>query len=179
MNDQQSDYEKLVRPIEERMMRTVWRIVRDPDEAQDAFQQATETIWKRWSRVRRHPNPPALVMTICIHAAYDRLRQRSRRARREVSDQHLEFHTCPEPLVDELLVASETQEAIHSAIAMLPPMQQATVSLRLLANLSFDAIAEALGCSEVTARTNCLQALKKLRGQLADHNPETWREANS
>lgn len=179
MDDRQSEYERWVKPIEQQMVRAVWRIVRDPDEAADAFQEAMLTIWRRWPRVRRHANPPALMMTICIHAAYDRLRQRARHARREVSDEYLEHRCSSDPPADERLAKRETLAAIHAAIAGLPPMQGAAVSLRLLADLSFEAIGQALGCSTVTARTNCLRALRKLRGRFAREKPATPKEASS
>ena len=40
MNDRQQEYERLIAPIEARMMRAVWRISRDPNDAEDAFQEA-------------------------------------------------------------------------------------------------------------------------------------------
>ena len=59
MNDRESDYERLISPIEDKMIGCVWRIVRDPDDADDAFQEAMATIWRRWDVVLRHPNPQA------------------------------------------------------------------------------------------------------------------------
>jgi DNA-directed RNA polymerase specialized sigma24 family protein len=79
MNDDRPEYERLIAPIEDRMIRSVWRIVRDPDDAEDAFQDALLMVWKRWGQVRRHPNPHALVLRICINAAHDMLRRRARR----------------------------------------------------------------------------------------------------
>ncbi|MBZ5544338.1 MAG: hypothetical protein LAO07_11760, partial [Acidobacteriia bacterium] len=71
MNDQRPEYERLIAPIEDRMIRSVWRIVRDPTDAEDALQDALLTVWKRWGPVRRHPNPHALALRICINAAHD------------------------------------------------------------------------------------------------------------
>jgi RNA polymerase sigma factor (sigma-70 family) len=170
--NRQSEYERWVRPIEPRMMRAVWRILRDPDDADDAFGQALENIWRRWPKIRRHPNPPALIMTICVHAAYDHLRKRIRRAGHEVSNLEPERHLCTDPAPDQLAVAGETRAMIYDAISQLPTRQRIAVSLRLLADLSYDAIAQALGCSEVTARTHTMRALHRLRSQLADLRPE-------
>jgi RNA polymerase sigma factor (sigma-70 family) len=177
MDDPSSEYERWVRPIEQRMMRAVWRIVRDPDDAEDAFQQALETVWRRWSSVRRHPNPPALIMTICVHAAYDHLRKRARRAGHEVVTENMEHHAGAVPLANEQLAAAETQAKIYAAIGQLPPMQRSTVTLRLLADLSYDAIAQSLGCSETTARTHFMRAVQKLRSQLAPLDPEAGKES--
>ena len=65
MNDRQQEYERLIAPIEVRMMRTVWRISRDPNDAEDAFQEALLTVWKRWDRIVTHSNPHALILHIC------------------------------------------------------------------------------------------------------------------
>ena len=38
-------FEKLISPIENRMIGVVWRIVLDPDEAEDVFQDVLAIIW--------------------------------------------------------------------------------------------------------------------------------------
>ena len=78
MTDRQQEYWRVIAPIEDRMMRAVWRITRDPADAEDAFQDALLTLWKRWDRIQAHPNPHALVLHICINAAHDVLRRRAR-----------------------------------------------------------------------------------------------------
>ena len=40
MNDRQREYERLVAPIEDRMMRAVWRVTGSPTDAEDALQEA-------------------------------------------------------------------------------------------------------------------------------------------
>jgi RNA polymerase sigma factor (sigma-70 family) len=179
MEDAQSEYTRWVKPIEQQMMRTIWRIVRDPDEAEDALQQALEKAWRQWSRVRRHPNPPALIMTIAVNAAYDQLRRRARRARREPNTALPELHASPAAGADQQLAGAEAQAAIYQAIEQLPTQQRLTVSLRLLADLSYDAIAQTLGCSEATARTHFMRALQTLRKKLASLAPGAGQEAGS
>lgn len=79
MNDLQQTYDRIVRPIEDRMIRSIWRIVRDSQDAEDAMQDALVIILKRWDRISRHPNPQSLVLKICVDAAYDLTRRRIRR----------------------------------------------------------------------------------------------------
>jgi len=76
-------YETYLAPLERRMLRTVYRITRDPDRARDALQDAMARVWVQRERVRAHPNPGALVQRIAIHAAIDALRRDRRRLRAE------------------------------------------------------------------------------------------------
>ena len=69
---------KEIAPMEARMMRSIWRIVRNADLAEDTLQDALAVIWKKRHQVRRHPNPPALILKICLNAAYDSLRRLER-----------------------------------------------------------------------------------------------------
>jgi len=59
MKDQRPEYGRLIALITDRMIRVVWRIVRGPDEAEDAFQEALLTVWTRWGQIQSHPNPHA------------------------------------------------------------------------------------------------------------------------
>ena len=70
--DREAEFERLVLPLKDRMMRTVWRVTRDPELAEDAFQDALLTTWRKLPQVAAHPNPPALVLRLCLTAAVDR-----------------------------------------------------------------------------------------------------------
>ncbi|MCK7462047.1 MAG: hypothetical protein MZU84_08305 [Sphingobacterium sp.] len=72
MEYREFDYDSLVRPLEPRMMRTVWRIVRHEEAAEDALQDALAVIWKKRDAVARHPNPRALILKIAVAAALRR-----------------------------------------------------------------------------------------------------------
>src|SRR5512135_95697 len=79
------DYDVLVRPLEVRMMRTIWRIVREREAAEDALQDALTTIWRKRDAVARHPKPEALILRIAVAAAIDAVRKRRRRLRHEAT----------------------------------------------------------------------------------------------
>lgn len=157
------------------MIHSVWRIVRNRDDFDEAFQEALAIVWKRLDRVRRHPNPPALVMRICVHAAYDTLRRNFRRRRHETGDVP-ESVADPGPAVVVSLVAREDSEEIFRAISRLPRHQAEAFLMRFVQSLSYAEIAEALGCSEVTARTHIMRARRKLSQALAHLDPRPARE---
>jgi RNA polymerase sigma factor (sigma-70 family) len=169
MNEPPSAYETLIGPIEDRMIRAVWRIVRDPHDAEDAMQMALATIWRRWPRVARHPAPPAFVLKICVQAAYDVARRRVRERRRIEP-------TASEPVAggqspSEELAGRETHEAVIAALTRLSEHQAVAFSLRVFDELPYGDIAAALGCGEATARKHVERARSHLRVALAPFEP--------
>jgi DNA-directed RNA polymerase specialized sigma24 family protein len=78
VTDDRTIYNELIAPLEATMMRSIWRIVRKADLAEDSLQDALTVVWKKRHRIRRHPNPPALILKICLDTAYDSLRKLER-----------------------------------------------------------------------------------------------------
>ena len=83
LDNREFDYDLLVRPMEGRMMRSIWRIVRHREAAEDALQDALAVIWKKRDAVARHPKPEALILRIAVSAALDAVRKNRRRLRHE------------------------------------------------------------------------------------------------
>ncbi len=82
MNDSAQFYRQFIEPIEDRMIRSVWRVTRDAVDAEDAMQNALMAVWRGRGRIAGHASPHALVPRICIDAACDVVRRRSRERRR-------------------------------------------------------------------------------------------------
>lgn len=177
MDTDPGGYDEIIRPIEDQMMRSIWRIVRSPDDAEDAFQEALSVVWKRLDRIRRHENPRALVLRICIDAAYDVLRRRMR----------LERHGQTVPIHDDIagpvtdahqeLVREENRVEIEQAIARLSRSQATAILMRCLEDQNYRTIGGALGCSEATARMHVVRARKRLYTLLRHLRPSNSSEA--
>jgi RNA polymerase sigma factor (sigma-70 family) len=176
MNGTESDYETLVRPIEDRMIRSVWRIVHDPDDAEDAFQEALASVWKRFDRIRRHPNPHALILRICINSAYGILRRSARHHRHEELDALPEDLPDPAPSPPDRLARREERAEILQTIGQLPRKQGEATLMRFVEELPYSDIAQALGCREVTARKHVARAREKLSRLLAHLLPTSFKE---
>lgn len=65
------EFDQIIAPVERQMMETVWHVLGDAHDAEDAFQDALTIILKRLKRVAKHNNPHALVAKICAEYAYD------------------------------------------------------------------------------------------------------------
>ena len=55
VTDDKAIYDELIAPMEGTMMRSIWRIVRNADLAEDSLQDALTVIWKKRLQIRRHP----------------------------------------------------------------------------------------------------------------------------
>jgi len=143
------------------MRRTVWRILRDADLAEDALQEALVTLWRKLPVLSRHPNPEAFVLRVTIDAARDQWRARTRRDRRTVAleaagDRRVNAEADS---VDREVVIREVLSAVHR----LGRRQATAILLRAVEEVSYQSIAQALGCSEPTARVHVQRARRKLR----------------
>ena len=164
-------YDNYLAPIEARLLRAVWRVVRDPERSRDALQDALALIWQKRARIRAHANPEALIVRICLGVAVDALRKERRRGR------HLELRTgvLPEmPSPDDPAEAAQERqlrEQVQEAIARLPGKQSVAVLMRVVEEEDYPAIAAALGCSESTARVHVMRGRARLGRVLAHLAP--------
>jgi RNA polymerase sigma-70 factor (ECF subfamily) len=168
-------YARLIGPIEDRMLATVWRVLRNPHDAEDALQNALACIWKQWPRLERHANPRAFVLKICADAAIDQLRRRHRSAAQPIASDLAESLPTSQPRPDEELIRQETLDGIMEAVSRLSRNQAVAVVMRFIQDESYDDIAAALGCGPATARKHVARGREKLERHLAHLDP--WRRA--
>ena len=156
-------YERLIEPIEERMIAIVTRIMQDHHDAMDVFQEVLAVVWRKLKTIDRHPNAQAYILRICVTRSYDALRKKVRYRQRERLRQEMESRkrsATGNP--------SELALTIRQAIALLPPKQAKTVFLRLIEGEDFAAIGSILACSAVTARSHFSKGRTRLQKILRD-----------
>ncbi len=174
VSDDDAFYEEYLAPLERRMLRIVWRIVRDPEAARDVLQDALVRLWRERDRVRAHPNPEALVLRICIGASVDAARRARRRLAVE-AEVPVGAATDPERSSAAAVELREIRALVLEAIARLPERQAAAVMMRIVEEKSYAAIALALGCSEPSARVHVMRGRAKLARWLARLAPAPRR----
>jgi RNA polymerase sigma factor (sigma-70 family) len=171
MNDSDAFYRRFIEPIEDRMIRSIWRITRDGSAAEDAMQNALLAVWRHRSRIAGHASPRALILRICIDAACDIARRRSRhRHRVEPYDPAEESVDRVRPPWEEL-AHRELSSEVLAAIHRLSRRQAVAITLRVFEELPYEQIAAAMHCSEATARKHVERAREHLRRALAKHEP--------
>jgi len=180
------DFDVLVRPMEARMMRSIWRIVRQTEAAEDALQDALAVIWKKRETVAQHPNPQALILRIAVSAALDAVRKSRRRLGHEIPGLPDDPADYSAPPVTKEAEDRSLRTAILEVIGRLPKRQAMAALLRIVEEQSYGEIARAMDCSEATARVHVMRAraalardLVRLRPDLAARLEGTGKEAMS
>jgi len=176
--DEKSIYEQLIAPIESQMMRSIWRVVRHPELAEDTLQDALTIIWRKRKRIRRHPNPRALILKICLNAAYDTLRMRKRLRQQEDPSLLDKFPSPSDTNVSNALERKKMEDEILKAIGRLPKKQSVAVLMRIIQDQPFDVIGQTLGCSEITARIHVSRGRARLSQWLSHLHSTPLKEAS-
>ena len=149
------------------MVRAIGHIVAEPDQASEAMNEVMTVLVRRWDRIRKHPNPKALVLKICIDEAFTQLRKATK-DRLVFSDELIEPPLDSELESDKLLIRKEVQSEIIAAISHLSEDQRQILVQRLFLDRSYQDIAASLHCSETSARQSFSRGRKRL-SQLLKH----------
>ena len=179
VTDDRTIYDELIAPLEAKMMSSIWRVVRNADLAEDCLQDVLAVVWKKRIQIRLHPNPQALILKICLNAAYDSLRRLERmRCQKDLS--YMDNTPAPRDHdADRDLEAREIEEQVQQAIQRLPRKRALAVMMRLINEESFETIAHALDCSEITARIHVSGGRAQLRKRLSHLRRSNRQEVNN
>lgn len=170
---------ELVERYQGRVFALTRRILKDPDEAEDALQETFLSAWRGLKSFKREARFSTWIFRIATNAALMRLRKRRPELvslERPADDEERErpaleiadwAHTPEEELVDR-----ETREAMERAIAELPPDQAAVFHLRDVEGLSNEQAAEALGTTVAAAKSRLHRARLALRDRMSRHFAE-------
>ena len=159
--------------------RLALRITRNVGDAEEVVQDAFCTIVWKIDTFRRESAFSSWLYRIVANAAYNKLRQRSRR-RLEVSLDDVtpghEDDDCERACLsghsgdaDDPAVQNELRAVLQGAIHGLPPACRAAFVLRDVDGLSSVKISEVLGVSVPSVKSRVHRARVSLRARLADY----------
>jgi RNA polymerase sigma-70 factor (sigma-E family) len=137
------------------MLRTARLLTGDDGLAEDLVQTALERCYAAWPRLRSPEAADAYVRRTIVNTFVTWQRRRS-------------WHEVPRdrmPEADRAEAAADVAErsVLLDALAELPARQRAVVVLRFYEDLSVQRVADVLGCSAGTVKSQTAHALAKLR----------------
>jgi len=150
-------FEMIIRTQSRALFSIAYGILQNREEAEDAVQDALVKAWKSRWRVRDPEKFPAWLCMIARHRARDVFRKR-----RPVS-QEMEgaAPSAPTSSSDQGL-----DRQLHSALATLPDLHRAAISLRYFEEMDYATIENRLGLSNGSLRGILGRALATMRKQL-------------
>ena len=137
--------------------------------------------FRAYGRLRQDSNHRAWLYKIASNCAYTALKQEKRlRSSVPIDDATHRVIAGAEQSPDHQIVLDETLEKVRRSIQSLPQKQGAAVVMRHMQELGYPEIAEALGCSQDSARANVYQGLRRLRRELNEgpQGEDKWTSDN-
>ena len=156
------EFDAFVRERSTALLRTAYLLVGDRGHAEDLVQTALLRTARRW----RHagPDPAAYAHRVLVNLVKDRWRNRSRRPREvDIPDELREADPGDQVLLRQVLL---------DAVLQLPVRQRAVLVLRYFQDLTVDEVADVLGCSPGTVKSQTHHALAKVRQLLGEQGTD-------
>ena len=148
------------------LLRLALMLTGNPQDAEDLLQSAFVAALRHWDRVQGAGQPNAYVRRIVVN-------EHLSRRRRPRLHQNVSSATDLAGADPDSSQALASRDAAWQLLATLPPQQRAVLALRYYEDLSDAQIAELLGCSPATVRSNASRALATLRLALPSLDPES------
>lgn len=167
-------FDLLVERHRVRMFHLVSRLV-GPDEADDVTQEVFIAAYRSLHGFRREARFSTWLYRIALHTCARHVKARGARRRREALVPVWAESGSPDDTLEtpddsqnpaELALRGELQEHVRRAIADLPEKHRAVIVLRDLQELSYQEIAEIVGCPIGTVRSRLHHATAELARRL-------------
>jgi RNA polymerase sigma-70 factor (ECF subfamily) len=152
-------FETVIRSTSRNMFAIAYGILQNREEAEDVVQDTFVKAWKSRWRVRDSAKLPAWLATIARHRARDLARKRR-----------------PEPLSEDFEAVefegaaiekgADLDNEVRSALAQLPELHRAAVTLRYFEDLDYGTIEQTLGLTNGALRGILGRALSRMRKRL-------------
>src|SRR5262245_14628504 len=160
--DEPAGFRDYVAARQRTLLRSAWLLTGDWHAAEDIVQTALVRVWPRWTRLTAAGDPDAYVRRAVINVYLSARRRRW----------HGEYAAAvppdrPDPA--DPYAAVELRDTLARVLPTLGRRQRAIVVLRYFDDLSEPQVAEVMGCSVGTVKSQAARALVRLRAALGPH----------
>lgn len=156
----------VVNSIGNEIYRFAWQLTCNKPDADDLYQETLLKAFRAFPKLPADANHRAWFYRITSNTFISDRRKRSRE--NPLSEAHEHTLRAETPDNAGAMDARDLLRDVEVFVTNLPPKQRVALILRKYHGHGYDHIAEALNCSEVAARANVHEALRKLRNQFAD-----------
>ncbi|HLA92260.1 MAG TPA: sigma-70 family RNA polymerase sigma factor [Actinomycetota bacterium] len=139
-----------------RLLRALYLVTGNVQEAEELMQDAFLAVWERWDRVATMDEPVGYLYRTAMNRFRSRLRRVNRAARKVVGS----------AAGGDAFAAADERDALARALATLPERQRAALVLTELLGYGSEEAGRILGVRDVTVRSLASQARAALRENL-------------
>jgi RNA polymerase sigma-70 factor (sigma-E family) len=162
----ESEVQEFIRARYPLLLRRAYLLTRDHHAAEDLVQESLARCCRAWGR-QSADNPDAYVARVMVNLHISRWRRR-----RPVESTTAQL---PEVAVSDGAQERSDADYLWRALAGIPPRQRAVLVLRYYEGMTEGEVADVLGVSVGTVRSQTAKALAKLRLSLAEASAKELR----
>jgi RNA polymerase sigma-70 factor (ECF subfamily) len=180
-------FTELVEKYKQPVMNLAYRTVRDMTEAEDLAQNVFVQVYKSASRYKSTAKFSTWLFTIARNLCLNEIRRRSRHPAESLDAPHPEQDDQPLQQYEdkktfsppESLLQGELAQQIDQALADLPENQRSAILLCRQDELSYEEIAETLGCSVSATKSLIHRGRETLKERLKAYlRTGEWKKEN-
>src|SRR5262245_7912230 len=153
-------FEMIIRSLSRNLFAIAYGILQDRQEAEDVVQDTLVKAWKSRWRVRDPEKFPAWISTIARHRARDLAR------RRRPEPLPHDFEPAANFGAESNQVEVDLNAEVQTALAQLPELHRAAITLRYFEELDYATIEQTLGLTNGSLRGILGRALGAMRRKL-------------
>ena len=179
-------FAELVDKYKQPVMNVVYRMLRDATEAEDLAQNVFVQVYKSAQRYKVASKFSTWLFTIARNLCLNEIRRRSRHPADSLDAPHPEQDDQPLQQFEDLKTASPPESLLHGeldakieeALAELPENQRLAILLCRQDELSYEEIAEVLGCSLSATKSLIHRGRETLKQKLKPYlRTGAWHES--
>lgn len=175
-------FEELVHRYDREVLRLALNLMRRPEDARDAYQEAFLKVYRNLHRFRSECSFFTWLYRVVTNVCLDHLRRRQARPEDQAPEpssgraeetgigDFFERQREHRPTLDpeRRLIGKEIEARIAAAMQCLSPRERVVFEMKHYQGLKLRAIGEALGTTEETVKNSLFRATRKLRTQLEE-----------
>lgn len=163
------EFEHFASGMRELMLAKCTAILGDPQEAEDATQEAMLKLWSCRDKIPLLESPRAYAATMARNTAISMLRARKGE---EALDEGKAYSALSPYEADTDMENSDCQATIDTIFSRLPTWQQSILRLKHIEGYEIRDIAALLSCSEGSVRTTLIRARANIKNIFTTLSPK-------
>ncbi|MCX8155759.1 MAG: sigma-70 family RNA polymerase sigma factor [Verrucomicrobiae bacterium] len=167
-------FAELVEKYKQPLVNYIARTIQDPVEAEDLAQTVFVQVYKAAHRFRAQARFAPWLFSIARNACLNELRRRSRHPTASLEEVHApDEEAAPRPLPDQQtpppsqqVLRAELETKVAEALRDLPENQRTAILLYQQQQMSYEEIAQVMGCSLVAVKSLIFRGREVLKARL-------------